>query len=141
MLCTIVLISPERQEPSGCRTFGWNASTVILSPRTAIDAAPDRSRTAGGARTPRAPSRARAPRFHAFGGNTAEAILHLRNERVVFQVQLLRELNLRQSRAGAQFLEPSPRFAAQLLGHGGLTHELNSSRHCQNRLAGSFQTY
>src|SRR6266540_4327632 len=82
------------------------------------------------------------PRFHAFGGYAAKAILHLRNERVVFEAQLLRELELRQSRAAPQLLEPGTGAPAQLLGLRRRLHELHPSpQRPRPLLALAFQSY
>jgi hypothetical protein len=58
------------------------------------------------------------PRAHDFGWNTAEPVLNLRNERVIFQAEARGEIGLRQFGIRPALLQPVPGQFTQLLGVG-----------------------
>src|SRR6266550_1582395 len=56
------------------------------------------------------------PCSHDYGWNTAEPVLDLRDERVIFQAEARREIGLRQFGLRPSQLQPIPSQFAQLLG-------------------------
>src|SRR5207247_879885 len=56
------------------------------------------------------------PCAHNFGWNTAEPVLDLRDERVIFQAEARREIGLRQFGIRPSLLQPIPSQFAQLFG-------------------------
>ena len=82
--------------------------TVISSPRTAAGGVRARSRTELARERRRSSAERARPGLHAFGRHPAEAVLHLGNERVVLEPQLLGELDLRQARPPPAVPSASP---------------------------------